>query len=69
MWLADPKGMFLSLPDRFRHGHPWRLAVHATVIVGLCVAAVTWIHRPGLASFIVLFARLVHEDLAPPFGQ
>lgn len=73
LWLADPKGMFLSLPWRFRHGHPLSLLFTAVFIAGLCLGALAAV--PGLpcpavvAVGIVSFVLAGREDLAPPPGQ
>lgn len=73
MWLADPRGMFLNLPWRFRHGHPEGLPVLAAFITGICLAAVTLIPHlphPAVADFgIVWFIVTAREALAPPPGQ
>jgi hypothetical protein len=70
MWLADPRGMLLDLPYRFRHGHPVRLLIRAAVIAGLCLTALALIPSPAAAHFTVAFLTLyfagtARGDLAP----
>jgi hypothetical protein len=73
MWLADPRGMFLTLPWRFRHGRPAGLLFAAAFIAGTCLCAVAAF--PGLpipaavAAGIGWFILAAREDLAPPPGQ
>jgi hypothetical protein len=73
MWLADPKGMVLNLPWRFRHGHPAGLPVLAAFIAGVCLGVLAvFPHLPPsavAASGIVWFVLAGREALAPPPGQ
>jgi hypothetical protein len=73
MWLADPKGMLLTLPWRFRHGHPARLPVLAAIIAGVCLGVLAMF--PGLPRPVIVavgiawFIGCIRETLAPPPGQ
>jgi hypothetical protein len=73
LWLADPKGMLLNLPWRFRHGHQAGLAVIAAIIAGVCLGALAvFPHLPVpavVAVGIVWFVLSGREALAPPPGQ
>jgi hypothetical protein len=73
LWLADPKGMLLNLPWRFRHGHPAGMLAVAAVIAAVCLGTVTLfprLPRPAVAAAgIVWFVPSAREALAPPPGQ
>ena len=73
MWLADPKGMVLNLPWRFRHAHLAGLLFTAVFIAGVSVTvAVVFpgLPRPAVvAAAIGWFVLAGREDLAPPPGQ
>ena len=73
LWLADPKGMLLNLPWRFRHGRPAGLLFLTALGVGLCLATVTVFprlpHPVVVAAGIVWLVAAIRETLAPPPGQ
>ena len=70
LWLADPKGMLLTLPYRLRHGHPAGLLGLAAIGAGLGLAALAiFPHLPVpavVAAGIIWFFLAVREALAPP---
>ena len=68
--LAEVLHLLAEIPARFRCGHPWRLAIRALVIAGLCLAVLTFVPRwafphLGVAALIGLFALSAREDMAP----
>ena len=70
LWLADPRGMILDLPYRFRHGHRVRILIRAAIIAGLCLAALAIFPRGpaegiALCWLIVLFVASARADMAP----
>lgn len=73
MWLADPRGMFLNLPWRFRHAHRAGLLFTAAFIAGVSLAvAVVFpgLPRPAVVAVAIgWFVLAGREDLAPPPGQ